>query len=162
MNALSIIVCAVYIVIGIIAWKRTHAAEQSEQEDDYCYLTVREKMSEAKKTSDAIGTMEQLETDIAESTADDVLIVRLVWLSRDGQNMEYELYLDGANLASDHITEIASRESHQLRKLLAYQVDSLQKSTRSAKNSVQNDDMTEGDDESAETLSEVWPYDVYR
>lgn len=97
---------------------------------DFELLTRREQLATAKETADAINDLECLRTDIDCSNADDVLMLHVEWIGRDGQKREHELYCDGMNTSSEGMSAIAEREIHELRQALAYQCGVLAKDNR--------------------------------
>ena len=119
--------------------RRDTAEEQPEERTDFDYLSVREQIAAAKDTADQIGDIEQLLTDIGESCEDDVIILHIEWIGRDAVQHAYDLYCDGSDTASECMTEIAERETHDLREALAYQCAVLSEQGRHRQNHRQND-----------------------
>lgn len=130
---LSVLAVVAYAVIGIMLVKRARRCGEEEPEDepeDFEFLTVREQLKAAQRVSDGIGSMEQLQTDIAESTEDDVLAVHIEWIGRDGAAHQHDLLCSGIDTASECLAEIAARESHMLRETLSRQLATMKSGNR--------------------------------
>lgn len=156
----NLIVVAIIMFFCWLIWKAIHppdgeddAEVENDNEDDFEYLTVREQLAAAQETSYAIGELEQLITDMQESTEDDLMILHIEWVGRDNSAHAIDLFCDGVNTASECMIEIGDREAHDLRATLAYQCSVLSSGTRSRKNSRKNDSRFIGEDEIAETVS---------
>lgn len=110
------VVLAIYILIAIVALRRHR---QANEEDDDCveydYLTVREQIAEVKEMSDALDDMEQLQTDLAASNPDDMIVVSLHWIGRDGQQRNFDVYCDGLNLQTESLLTLSECEAHMIR-----------------------------------------------
>ena len=131
-----------YAVIGFLIIRSVRRKEEEEEPDDFEYLTVREQIAAAKTVSDKIGDLEQLRTDLTESTPDDVLSVRIEWIGRDNTAHTYDLICTGYDTASECLAEAAARESHLLRQELAKQCAALERSTQ---NDTQNSTKPRGE-----------------
>lgn len=143
MNDGYVLVFAVAVALAFLfadSMKPKPVPEEPTEEEtpDFEYLTVREQMQKAQETSDALGDMEQLVTDLETCSTDDIKVLHVEWLGEDGRNHEYDLYADGSNTVTECITAIAEREIAELRRSLAYQCAALKKRTRRAKNCAQN------------------------
>jgi hypothetical protein len=120
--------------------------EEPEPETaDFAFLTVREQLAAANTVADKISDMEQLQTDLTESTPDDLLTVRLEWIGRDNERHCYDLLCSGADTASECLAAAAARESHMLRRVLSRQCAMLSGHKRSTQNRTQNDYKPEGE-----------------
>lgn len=110
------VVLAIYILIAIVALRR-HRQANEEDDDcaDYDYLTVREQIAEVKEMSDALDDMEQLQTDLAASNPDDMIVVSLHWIGRDGQQRNFDVYCDGLNLQTESLLTLSECEAHMIR-----------------------------------------------
>ena len=132
-----------FIIVFLVKLIQPPSDDEPAEDDggayDFELLTRREQLATAKETADAINDLEQLQTDIDCSTADDVLMLHIEWIGRDGVKREHELYCDGMNTSSESMSAIADREIHELRQALAYQCGVLGRSTP---NSAQNDYIT--------------------
>lgn len=115
-------------------------ADDDAEDYDFELLTRREQLATAKETADAINDLEQMQTDIECSNADDILMLHIEWIGRDGVKREHELYCDGMNTNSECMVQIAEREIHELRQALSYQCGVLSERGRSTKNSYANDE----------------------
>lgn len=145
-----VLIVAVYAAIGVKIVKsifRRPASEaepaseeeEPEQETDFEYLTVREQLAAANAVSESISDMEQLRTDLAACSPDDLLGVRITWLGTDGREHQYDIMCNGEDTASECLDSIAARESYELRALLSHQCAVLARGTRSTQNCTQND-----------------------
>lgn len=147
-------------MLAWIVWKaiRHPVVEEVEEDDsdDFEYLTVREQLATAKKTSDALGDMEQLLTDMQLCSADDILVVHVEWVGRDNECHAYDLFCNGIDTATECMGEIAEREARDLRRTLAYQCAVLAGGTRSRKYCRKYGTETVGEDEIAEAVSAMW------
>ena len=113
------VVLAIYIIIAIVALRR-HRESREEDDDcgdcaEYDYLTVREQIAEVKEMSDALDDMEQLQTDLAASNPDDMIVVSLHWIGRDGQRRTFDVYCDGLNLQTESLLTLSECEAHMIR-----------------------------------------------
>lgn len=99
-------------------------------DDDFDLLTRREQLAAAKETADAINDLEQMQTDIECSNADDILMLHIEWIGRDGVKREHELYCDGMNTNSECMIQIVERGIHDMRQALTYQCRVLAKDNR--------------------------------
>ena len=126
--AISIII--VFLIKLIQPPSDDEPAEDDGGAYDFELLTRREQLATAKETADAINDLECLQTDIDCSNADDVLMLHIEWIGRDGQKREHELYCDGMNTSSEGMSAIAEREIHELRQALSYQCGVLAKDNR--------------------------------
>lgn len=110
------VVLAIYIIIAIVALRR-HRESREEDDDcaEYDYLTVREQIAEVKEMSDALDDMEQLQTDLAASNPDDMIVVSLHWIGRDGQQRTFDVYCDGLNLQTESLLTLSECEAHMIR-----------------------------------------------
>lgn len=138
----AVFVICVFVGLLILAnMKRPELSNEEDAEDDdvsFEYLTVREQLDTAQTTSDALGDMEQLITDMDIVSDDDILVIHIEWLGKDNANHSYDLYADGSNTVTECMAAIAERESAELRRALAYQCGVLSRHTRSGKNSGKN------------------------
>lgn len=149
MNSFALVlIVAVYAAIGVKIVKsifrrplpdQEEDEEEPEQETDFEYLTVREQLAAANAVSDSVADMEQLRTDLAACSPDDLLGVRITWLGSDGREHQYDLMCNGEDTASECLDSIAARESYELRALLSHQCAVLARGTRSTQNCTQND-----------------------
>lgn len=145
-SLLSAVIVLLQVVIGIWIYRRVFrdspAEDEPEQEQDdtpdFEYLTVREQVETVKNTSDALQGLENLELSLEESTVDDVVVIRMEWMSRDGKNHALEVYCNGSDTASESLCTLAEAEIHETKKVLAYQCETLAKRTRSVQNCAQN------------------------
>ena len=112
--------------------------QQEEAKTDFDFLSLREQIATAKKTSDQVLSMEQLRTDIEESCEDDLMIVCISWVGRDGDRHEYDLYCNGEDKNSECLGEAIESEIYSLRQALAHQCAVLSRQGRSGKNSGKN------------------------
>lgn len=136
----------VFIFAILLCWffiktmqpKREEEQEEEDEPPDFEYLTVREQLATAKATSDALGDMEQLITDMETCSEDNIKVIHIEWLGEDDKNHSYDLYADGSNTVTECIEAIAEREQAELRRTLAYQCSVLSKHTRSMKNCAKN------------------------
>lgn len=123
-----------FIIVFLVKLIQPPSDDEPAEDDggayDFELLTRREQLATAKETADAINDLEQLQTDIDCSTADDVLMIHCEWIGRDGQKREMQLYCDGMNTSSEGMSAIAEREIHELRQALAYQCGVLAKENR--------------------------------
>ena len=117
-----------------------HDADDDAEDYDFELLTRREQLATAKETADAINDLEQMQTDIECSNADDILMLHIEWIGRDGVKREHELYCDGMNTNSECMEQIAEREIHEMRQALSYQCGVLSRHGRSTPNSYANDE----------------------
>ena len=134
---------AIAILLSIIAgwsiqrasrkWHEPPDEETDEETADFDLATVSEKFEIAHETNKALDDMEQLLTDLDTCTTDRQTVVQIRWLGDDGENHEHDLYCDGMNTATECLREIAEREAHDLRRLLAYQCQTLAGATRGRK-----------------------------
>lgn len=147
---------AIAILLSIAAgWAMQRAAqrwnepddenEPDEEPDDFDLATVSEKFEMAHETNEALDVMEQLLTDLDTCTTDRQTVVQISWLGEDGQDHTHDLYCDGMNTATECLREIAEREAHDLRKLLAYQCQTLAGATRGRKISGKNNRKARGE-----------------
>ena len=137
------------LLIVHILRNRSSAEPEEEQGTDFDFLSVHEQIAAAHETADAIGDMEQLLTDLASSSEDDVIVLHLEWVGRDARSHAFELYCNGADTASDCMTDIAEREAHDLRKELSYQCAVLSGGGRHRKNCRKNDARMRGEGQDA-------------
>lgn len=124
-----------FIIVFLVKLIQPPAGDDEPAEDDggaydFELLTRREQLATAKETADAINDLECLQTDIDCSNADDVLMLHIEWIGRDGVKREHELYCDGMNTSSEGMSAIAEREIHELRQALSYQCGVLAKDNR--------------------------------
>lgn len=159
-DLISFLALALYAAIGIKLLRsyRQQDPEEEEPEEDptaFEYLTVREQIAAAKTLSDKIGEMEQLQTDLVESTPDDLLCVHLEWIGRDCSAHAYDLMCSGSDTASEGLTAAAERESYILRGTLSRQCATLSAATRRTQNGTQNEWKCRGELSNAETVRDV-------
>lgn len=139
-GALGIVYLFLLIAAVVYLTKRNrHVDEDSEQEDDYEYLTVREQLAIANRTADSIAEAEQLVTDMQESAAEDIMMLHIEWIGRDDRRHEISFGCDGYNTATACMIEISEREIHDLKNDLAHQCAVLSERGRSRRNRVQID-----------------------
>lgn len=146
---------AIAILLSIAAgWAMQRAArkwyeppdeEPDEEPDDFDLATVSEKFEIAHETNEALNGMEQLLTDLDTCTTDRQTVVQIRWFGEDGADHTHDLYCDGMNTATECLREIAEREAHDLRKLLAYQCQTLAGATRGRKISGKNNRKARGE-----------------
>lgn len=145
-SLLSAVIVLLQVVIGIWIYRRVFRDapeaedEETEQEEtpDFAFLSVREQVETVKNTSDALQDLEDLQLSLEESTVDDVVVIRMEWMSRDGKNHALEVYCNGSDTASESLCTLAEAEIHETKKVLAYQCETLAKRTRSVQNCSQN------------------------
>jgi hypothetical protein len=128
----------IVLLVKLIQPPKDDAEYDDDAECDFELLTRREQLAAAKETADAINDLEQMQTDIECSNADDILMLHIEWIGRDGVKREHELYCDGINTGSECMIQIAERGIHDMRQELAYQCGVLSERGRSAKNSYAN------------------------
>lgn len=148
----------VVLLIGGLIWlsrKARAADDDPDPADDFALLTVREQIAEAKATSDALDQAEQLITDMAECSEDDVLVVRLEWIGHDAEKHLLELYCDGINTAAECLSEIGEREAHDLQAILSRQCAILADGGRHRQNCLQSSGFLRGEDANDEVMSAV-------
>ncbi|MBO7275333.1 MAG: hypothetical protein J6V15_03050 [Clostridia bacterium] len=143
-DLISFLALSLYAAVGIKLLRSYRRQEPEEEEPEeeptaFEYLTVREQIAAAKTLSDKIGEMEQLQTDLVESTPDDLLCVHLEWIGRDGAAHAYDLMCSGSDTASDGLTAAAERESYMLRGTLSRQCATLSAATQRTQNGTQNE-----------------------
>lgn len=131
-----------FLLIAAVVYLVKHsryAEEETEQEDDFEYLTVREQLAIANRTADSIAEAEQLVTDMQESAAEDIMMLHIEWIGRDDRRHEISFGCDGYNTATACMIEISEREIHDLKNDLAHQCAVLSERGRSRRNRVQID-----------------------
>lgn len=139
------VITAVLMLLGwnvvVPALNKREEPEEDVPEEilDFEYMSVREQIKTTSETSEALWSMEQLQTDLSLSDEDDVLVMRLEWIGRDGKAYSYDLFCNGENAASEYLTAIAEQEDYALRKTLAHHCTVLAKTARSRKNGRKND-----------------------
>ena len=137
---ITLLVYAGFAIYFYLKFKQSRY-EADEEAAEYDYLTVREQIAQAKAMSDALGDMEQLQTDIAASNDDCMIVIHLAWIGIDNQEHEYDLYCDGMDIASENMAEIAAAEAHCLRQDLQTQCRQLAERTSGEGDFLQNYDM---------------------
>lgn len=120
-----------------LAKRNRHASKETEPEDDFAYLTVREQLAIANSTADSIAEAEQLITDMQESAAEDIMMLHIEWIGRDDRRHEISFGCDGYNTATTCMIEISEREIHDLKNDLAHQCAVLSERGRNRLNRVQ-------------------------
>ena len=151
-----------YTIFGIWMFRKINPQKQEEEpeqdESDFAFLSVREQVETVKNTSDALQDLENLELSLEESTVDDVVVIRMEWMSRDGKNHALEVYCNGSDTASESLCTLAEAEIHETKKALAYQCETLAKRTRSTQNCAQNVKKTRyrGGEDIDKILRKVW------
>lgn len=139
-GALGIVYLFLLIAAVVYLTKRNrHADEDSEQEDDFEYLTVREQLAIANRTADSIAEAEQLITDMQESAVEDVMVLHIAWLGRDNKRHTIALDCNGCNTSTECMIQISEREIHDLKNDLAHQCAVLSERGRNRLNRVQID-----------------------
>lgn len=138
-GALGIFYLFLLIAAVVYLVKRKGHAEETEPEDDFEYLTVREQLAIANRTADTIAEAEQLVTDMQESAAEDIMMLHIEWIGRDDRRHELSFGCDGYNTATACMIEISEREIHDLKNDLAHQCAVLSDRGRSRRNRVQID-----------------------
>lgn len=138
-GALGIVYLFLLIAAVVHLVKRNRYAEETEPEDDFEYLTVREQLAIANKTADSIAEAEQLITDMQESAIEDIMVLHIEWIGRDDRRHEISFGCDGYNTATACMIEISEREVHDLKNDLAHQCVILSERGRSRRNRVQID-----------------------
>lgn len=159
-DLISFLALSLYAAVGIKllrSYRRQDPEEEEPEEEPtaFEYLTVREQIAAAKTLSDKIGEMEQLQTDLIESTPDDLLCVHLEWIGRDGAAHAYDLMCSGSDTASEGLAAAAERESYMLRGTLSRQCATLSASTRRTQNGTQNEWKRRGEWYDGETVRDV-------
>ena len=153
-SMLVLLIVGIYAYIGIKIVKAIRAnlyqaeeepEEEAEPETDFDSLTVREKIAETQRVSDAIEAMEALQNDLVECCPEWLLCVRIEWLSRNGTAYQHDVICDGTNTATECLNEIAKRESHDKRVKLSEQCQALSYSVRHTQNNTQNDRYPRGE-----------------
>ena len=151
-DVISFAAVVLYAAIGLrLLWSYHHryddadAEESEEPESGFAFLTVREQLAAANTVADKIGEMEQLQTDIAESTPEDLLTVHMEWIGRDNKQHAYDLLCTGTDTASESLTAAAERESYMLREVLSRQCSALSGAERRTQNETQNEEKPEGE-----------------
>lgn len=139
------IAAAIYILAKKIR-RRVHG-------DEFEYLTVREQLAIANETADIISEMEQLETDVQESHADDVMVLHMEWIGRDNERHAVDLSCDGRNTISGCMEEICERQIHDLKNELAHQCAVLSDDARRRNKRRQYVQHQEGEGSIDETVS---------
>lgn len=160
-SLVAVLAVAAYAGLGIAMYRSTRQEPEEEDAPDFEYLTVQEQLAKAQATSAQIAHMEQLRTDLAECTEDDVLVVHLEWVGRDDAQHMHELYCAGTDTASECLDEIAAREIHELKQTLSYECSVLQSRTRRRKNSRQNGALPKGEGTHDQELPAVWEDDFF-
>lgn len=150
MQAIGVLYLIVLITVIIYAALRKHKACN---QDDFEYLTVREQLTVAKETADAIGEAEQLISDMQMSTPNDIIALHLEWIGRDDERHAVELYCNGLNTASENMICIGEREIHDLKIELARQCEILAFGGRHRQNRRQYGARQEGDGTVEEVVS---------
>ena len=102
--------------------------------DEFEYLSVREQIAIANQTADIISEMEQLETDVHVSHADDMIVLHMEWIGRDNERHAVDLSCDGRNTISDCMEDICERQIHDLKNELSHQCAILQTNARRRNN----------------------------
>lgn len=136
-GALGVFYLFLLIAAVIYLVKRSRHAEETEPDDDFAYLTVREQLAIANRTADSIAEAEQLITDMQESAAEDIMMLHIEWIGRDDRRHEISFGCDGYNTATACMIEISEREIHDLKNDLAHQCAVLSDRGRNRLNSVQ-------------------------
>lgn len=154
-SLLALLVVGVYAALGIRIVSDIRARDAQEEETDeseqpepfteFEHLTVREKIAETQRVSDAIEAMEALQNDLVECCPEWILAVHIEWLSRDGKVYKHDVMCDGANTATECLDEIAKRESYDMRAKLAQECQVLSYSVRHTQNGAQNDSFRRGE-----------------
>ena len=147
MELIGAAIFAVTISLILARLWRSEPEEEPDEEadDDFDLLTVSEKVAATKQTSDDLHSMEQLITELDTCSEERQTVVRVSWTGEDGERHEHDLFCDGMNTATECLREIAEREAHDLRKVLAYQCETLAASTRSRRNGRRNGRKTAGE-----------------
>lgn len=138
-GALGIFYLFLLIAAVVYLVKRSrHAEDETEPDDDFEYLTVREQLAIANQTADSIAEAEQLITDMQESAVEDVMVLHIAWLGRD--NMQHTIALDcnGCNTSTECMIQISEREISDLKNDLAKQIAILSDRGRRRLNRRQN------------------------
>ena len=155
-SILVLLIVGIYALIGLKIVKSIRAslhqaddepeeAEQEEPATDFEHLTVREKIAETQRVSDAIEAMEQLQNDLVECCPEWILAVRIEWLSRNGTAYQHDVLCDGTNTATECLKTIAKRESHDMRVRLSEHCQVLSYTVRHTQNGTQNNRLTRGE-----------------
>ena len=121
--------------------------------EEFEYLTVREQLALANETADIISEMEQLETDVQESHADDVMVLHMEWIGRDNERHAVDLSCDGRNTISDCMGDICERQIHDLKQELSHQCAVLSDNARRRNKRRQYVPHQEGEGSIDETVS---------
>ena len=123
-GALGIVYLFLLIAAVVYLTKRNrHVDEDSEQEDDFEYLTVREQLAIANRTADSIAEAEQLVTDMQESAAEDIMMLHIEWIGRDDRRHEISFGCDGYNTATAHQCAVLSERGRSRRNRVQIDAD---------------------------------------
>lgn len=149
-DVISFAAVAIYAAIGLrLLWSYHHRDDGVEEPEDpesgFAFLTVREQLAAANTVADKIAEMEQLQTDLAESTPEDLLTVHMEWIGRDNKQHAYDLLCTGTDTASESLAAAAERESYMLREVLSRQCSALSGAERRTQNETQNEYKPEGE-----------------
>ena len=98
---------------------------------DFDLASTSEKFAMCEQTHKSLRTAENLVTDIQTSSPERQIIIHMEWLADDEIMQQYDLYLDGGNLASEKLQEVFDGEINELRTRFAYECDQLSRVTRS-------------------------------
>lgn len=164
-SAIAAFIVSFFAWVAWTAIRRPPPAQEPQDDpedepDDFEFLTVREQIAAVKCTSDQLGDLEQLRTDMDMCNADDVSVVHLEWLGRDNAKHEYDLFCTGDNTATDCLKLITEREIHDLRSILAFQCVTLTERVRSRKNDRKNiADMIGDESDAIQTMRDLWEAD---
>lgn len=109
------------LIVGAVFWIFVRKVKGRVQADDFEYLSVREQLATANETAETISELEELSTDMQESTRDDVMMLHVEWIGRDGEKHAVVLACDGMNTCTDAMSEICETEISSLKNTLAHQ-----------------------------------------
>ena len=141
------------LLIALVLFMMAKKIRRRIHGDEFEYLSVREQLALANETADTISEMEQLETDVQESHADDVMVLHMEWIGRDNERHAVELSCDGRNTISGCMEEICERQIHDLKNELAHQCAVLSDNARRRNKRRQYDTHQEGEGSIDETVS---------
>ena len=127
------------LTVGAVFWIFVRKIKRSVRADDFEYLSVREQLAVANETAETISELEELSTDMQESERDDVMMLHVEWIGRDGEKHAVVLACDGMNTCTEAMTEICESEINSLKNALAHQCAVLSGDIRHRRNSRKNE-----------------------
>lgn len=109
------------MIVVAVFWIFSRNVKTSVRSDDFEYLSVREQLAIANETAETISELEQLSTDMQESTPRNVMMLHVEWVGRDNERHAIDLACDGRNTCTDAMGEICESEISSLKNTLAHQ-----------------------------------------